>query len=345
MKKQLLIASLLSFATFSTFASGDIPLASTEAEEAAAIHTGTAGTIVEAISEAVAVAESAESAESPAAPAEEVPAPRYNWLHTVSTALQISQAYVSDNWYQGGNSYVSGLFNFSWNVDLNPAYHPNLLFQSSLEYKFAINSNPKGSVHKYNISQDLFQYNLKTGLKAADHWFYSLNLLFNTQFFNAYPEDALERTSTFLSPGTLNLGLGMTYSLQKKGANFTVTISPLAYNLKTCIASDINHEQFNIRQDRKTVSEIGSSAEANLIWNFTKNISWKSRLFLFTNYKYFLADWENTFNFQVNKFLSTQLFIHPRFDSSAESLSPKWKYWMLHEILSFGIAYTFATPK
>lgn len=269
---------------------------------------------------------------------------RRNWLHYFNVALQLSQAYVSSNWYQGGNSYVSGLFNFTWNVDLNTVYHPNLLFQSSLQYKLAVNSNPKGSLHKYNTSQDLFQYNLKTGLKAFNHWFYSLNLLFNTQFFNAYPEDSTSRTSTFLSPGTLNIGLGMTYSLAYKGLNMTATVSPLAYNLKTCIASDINHEQFNIKPNRKTVSEVGSSAEVNLTWKFTDNISWKSRVFIFTDYSYFLAEWENTFNFQLNKFLSTQIYLYPRFDSSSETAT-KWRHWMLREILSFGISYTFSSPK
>lgn len=269
---------------------------------------------------------------------------RRNWLHYFNVGLQLSQAYVSSTWYQGGNSYVAGLFNFTWNVDLNTVFHPKLLFQSSLEYKLAVNSNPKGSLHKYNTSQDLFQYNLKTGLKAWNHWFYSLNLLFNTQFFNAYPDDSLERSSTFLSPGTLNVGVGMTYTLTTQRLNLSASISPLAYNLKTCIAADIDHEQFNIKPGQKTVSEIGSSAEVNLTWKFTDNISWKSRLFLFTDYSYFLADWENTFNFQLNKFLSTQIYLHPRFDSSTEA-NTKWRHWMLREVLSFGISYTFATPK
>lgn len=275
----------------------------------------------------------------------EVEIPRKNWLHYFNVGLQLSQAYVSSNWYQGGNSYVAGLFNFAWNATLNPVYHPNILFQSQLQYKLGVNSNPKGSLHKYNTSQDLFQYTLKTGLKAFNHWFYSLNLLFETQFFNAYPADSEQRSSTLLSPGTLNIGVGMTYTLAKKGANLTVTISPLAYNLKTCVANDIDHAQFNIKPYRKTASEIGSSAEANLTWNFNEKISWKSRLFLFTDYSYFLADWENTINFQFSKLLSTQIYLHPRFDSSTEARATKWRHWMLHEILSFGISYTFQTPK
>ena len=267
------------------------------------------------------------------------------WLHYFNVALQLSQAYISSNWYQGGNNYIAVLFNLNWNVDLNTVFKPNLLFQSSFQYKLGINSNPKGSLHRYGMSQDLLQYTLKTGVKAFEHWFYSLNLLFNTQIFNAYAEDSEVMTSAFLSPGTLNLGLGMTYNYQNPSKTFKISasISPLAYNLKTCINKHVDPVQFNILVGRKTVSEIGSSGEANFEFHFRDNISWKSRLFLFTDYHYFLAEWENTLNFQFNKFLSTQIYLYPRFDSSSELSGSKWKHWMFKEILSFGVSYVFST--
>lgn len=270
---------------------------------------------------------------------------RRYWLHYFNTGIQFSQAYVSDNWYQGGNNYLALLFNFTWNVDLNTVYHPNLLFKSSLTYKLALNSTPKGSLHKYSITQDDFQYNLNLGLKALKHWFYSFNLQFRTPFFNAYPDNSEIRKGSFLAPGSLNLGLGMTYTLQnaKKTFNLTMAISPLSYNLKTCIVPEIDHAQYNIEPWRKTASEVGSNLEANMRWQIRDNILWTSRLFLFTDYNYFLADWENTFNFQLTKFLSTQIYLHPRYDSSSNWGSSKWHYWMFKEILSFGLSYTFST--
>ena len=63
---------------------------------------------------------------------------------------------------------------------------------------------------------------------------------------------------------------------------------------------------------------------------------------MFTDYKYYLGDWQNTFNFEINKFLSTQLFVHLRYDGSVES-EGKWKKFMMREILSFGLSYTFST--
>lgn len=270
---------------------------------------------------------------------------RHNWLHKFSTGIHLSQAYVSTNWYQGGNSYLSLLFDFAWDVNLNQVFYPKLLFNSSLSYKLAVNSAPKGSLHKFSISQDQFQYNLKTGIKAWEKWFYSLTMQFKTQLFNAYPTDSPDLSASFLSPADFNLGLGMTYSLKalQERLDLSVSISPVSYNLKTCISDRIDHKQFDIDPLKTTRSEIGSNVEANLTWKIWNNISWKSRLFLFTNYKNFTADWENTFNFQITRFLSTQLYVYPRFDSTSDFNATRWHHWMLKEILSIGITYTFAT--
>ena len=276
----------------------------------------------------------------------EIMVKKKHWLHKFGAQLQFSQAYVSPNWYQGGNSYLSLLFGFNWNVNLNQVYHPNLLFQSDLTYKLAINSNPKGSgsIHRYTIAEDNFQYNLNTGLKAVKDWFYSLNLQFKTQLLNNYAADSHTRTASFLSPGDLNIGLGMAYTHKNKLNTFqyTLTVSPLSYNLKTCISSKVDHATYGIAVDKRSKSEIGSNLDFTMQWSITTNISYKTRVFMFTDYKYYLCDWQNTFNFEINKFLSTQLFLHLRYDGSLES-STSWKKFMMREILSFGLSYTFST--
>lgn len=270
---------------------------------------------------------------------------KVHWLHNVATGLQFSQAFISSNWYQGGNDHLALLFNFNWDVALNTVYHPNLMFTSSLAYKLAVNSNPKESLHRYSIAQDLLQYNLKAGVKAFRKWFYSYTLQFKTQIFNAFPVDSPDLGAAFLSPGDLNMGLGMTYATEalKGKMKLSASISPISYNLKTCINDKIDPTQFNIALGRHTRSEIGSTGELTLLWDITPNINWKSRLFLFTDYHYFQADWENTFTFNINRFLSTQLYVHPRFDSSTDYGNSSWHYWQLKEILSFGLSYSFST--
>ncbi len=270
-----------------------------------------------------------------------------HWLHTTTDGIQFSQAYVSPNWYQGGNSYLALLFNVLWDVQLNPVYHPKLMFQSTLSYKLGLNS-VEDEYHKYSISQDLFQYNLKAGLKAARSWYYSFNLQFKTQFLNNYESNSTVRKAGFLSPSELTAGLGMTYNRNflNDRLKISVSIAPASYNLKTCIDRMVDPVQYGIKAGRRFVNEGGSSVESTLDWNLTSNINWKARVFLFSNYEYFVGDWENTFTFTINRFLSTQLYTHLRYDSSSTiSPSGKWKHFMLKEILSFGLTYSFTTGK
>lgn len=271
---------------------------------------------------------------------------RYNWLHTLNTALQLSQAYVSGNWYQGGTSYLAFLANFLWDVQLNQVYYPNLMFQSTVSYKLSVNSTPDDLYHKYSISQDLFQYNLKFGYKAVHNWYYALTAQFKTQFFNSFPANSRTKSASFLSPGDLNLGVGMTYSKEnaKKTIGVSVSIAPVSYNLKTCIDADVEHSQFGIKADRRSVSEYGSNATVNFYWKLRDNILYTTKLYAFTDYKSFQGDWENTLNFQFNKLFSTQVYAHLRYDSLADSsVAPEWHKWMLKEILSVGLSYTFST--
>lgn len=270
-----------------------------------------------------------------------------HWLHVFNSGLHFSQAFVSPNWYQGGNKYLALLINFLWDVSLNQVYHPNLMFQNRVSYKLGLNSNPSGQLHKYNISEDIFQWNMKAGVKAFKHWFYSFNLQFKTQMLVNFAEDSWARTASFLSPGDLNLGLGMTYSIEnkKKTLKFNASISPISYNLRTCINRKIDPVQFNIEAGRRLHNEIGSNAELTLDWKWADNIAYRSRLFLFSDYRYFLTDWENTISFNINKFLSTQVYVHLRYDTSAESIGGHWKRLQLKEILSFGFSYAFSTKQ
>lgn len=56
------------------------------------------------------------------------------------------------------------------------------------------------------------------------------------------------------------------------------------------------------------------------------------------------SDWENTINFSINRYLSTQMYIHLRYDSSQPSIEDsRWHKVQMKEILSFGLQYQFKT--
>lgn len=269
---------------------------------------------------------------------------RINWLRTFDGSLQFSQAYLSQNWYQGGNSNLMAIANIFYNVKLNPAYHPNLIFETTAQYKLGANNAPDDSVHQYNISEDLLQINSTFGVKAAKRWYYSLNAQFKTQVLNNYKKNSNTLVAALLSPGELNVGVGMTYTYQnpRGTVDLNISIDPGSYNLKTCINDRIDPTQFGIKAGRTTISQVGSSAELTFKWKMAYNIEYSTRLFMFSNYKFIQGDWENTLEFHFNKFLSTRVFAHLRYDPDGALVeNSKWRHWQFKEIISVGFSYQF----
>lgn len=267
-----------------------------------------------------------------------------HWLRKFGASLQFSQAYVSPNWYQGGNNNLNMLAQLGYNVKLNQRFYPRYLFDMSIQYKLGLNSTPDDSIRGYNISEDMFQFNLTLGLKAHKKWYYSGSVYFKTQLFNSYPTNSRKIKSSFMSPGELNVGLGMTYNTSSKKQNFSLalSISPLSWNMKTCINNRIDETQFGIKPGRNMTNEVGSSFEANMRWKIAYNISYASRLFAFTEYSYVQADWEHTIDFAINRYLSTRFYLHMRYDTNTPRVEDsRWHKMQLKEILSFGFNYTF----
>ena len=267
-----------------------------------------------------------------------------NWIHSFDGSIHFSQAYISGNWYQGGNNNLNVIGNFVWNITLNPNKYKNLLFDNTVQYKIGLASAPQDSLRGYSISEDLLQINSKFGYKAFKHWYYSMALLFKTQLLNNYTANTNKLTASFLTPGELNLGLGMTYNTKSKNgyATFDMSISPLSYNMKICRENTrVSPTSMGVNEGHHFGHKVGSSLEARFSWKITPAISWSSRLYAFTDYDYLQGDWEHTFNFSINKYLSTQLYMHLRYDKSADR-DDSWKYWQFKEILSFGFTYRFS---
>lgn len=213
-----------------------------------------------------------------------------------------------------------------------------------MQYKLGINNAPEDKVHSYNISDDLLQLTSTFGVKAARRWYYSVSGMFKTQLLNSYKPNSNDVQSAFLSPGELNLGVGMTYNFTntKKTISFDASISPLSYNLKTCTYWRVDPTAYEIAEGRKCRHKFGSSAELKFQWKISYNITYSTRMFAFTDYSDAYADWENTIVFDINRFLTTQIYAHLRYDSATQPCDdPQWHKLQIKEILSIGFAYKF----
>ena len=259
------------------------------------------------------------------------------WKHSFTSSIQVSQAYISQNWYQGGESNFNLISDQLYNVEYD---HNNILFTTSTQWKVGVSTTPSDEYHKISINDDLFQINSKLGIKAVKDWYYTVAVLFKTQLFNSYASNSEVKNSAFFSPGELNIGVGMSYNkkIAPKKFETSVMLAPLSYNLKFSLDEDLA-VRAGIKEGRFE-NQVGSSFEGTFKWEFYPNLTWTSRVFYFTDYKSVLADVETGLNFVFNRFFSTKIYLHARFDDSVSANKDK-NYLQFKEMLSFGFNYKF----
>ena len=259
------------------------------------------------------------------------------WKHSFTSSIQVSEAYISKNWYQGGESNFNLISDQLYSVEYD---HNNILFNTSAQWKLGVSTTPSDEYHKISINDDLFQINSKLGIKAVKDWYYTVAVLFKTQLFNSYGSNSMEKTSSFFSPGELNIGVGMSYNkkIAEKKFETSLMFAPLSYNLKFSLDKDLA-VRAGIPEGLFD-NQVGSSFEGTFKWEFYPNLTWTSRVFYFTDYSSVLTDIETGLNFVFNRFFSTKLYLHARYDDSIIANKEK-KYLQFKEMLSFGFNYKF----
>ena len=262
------------------------------------------------------------------------------WKKAASASLHFTQHGISDNWYQGGES--TNAFLAQLKLSSNYDDRQRVQFENSLEIKLGFITAPSDTVHKWKTNADLFRLNSKLGVRAIKNLYYTIDAQFKTQFFSNYKTNTNDLISSFLSPAQLDLSLGMDYKLNKPKYNLSLMGAPLSYTF-VYIKDDkiVNPSSFNVEPGRTSANLFGSKITGNLTWKITKDISWVSKLEYFTTYDKVIASWENTFNFQLNRYLSTQFFLHTRYDDGVTLTEDNDTYFQFKEMLTFGLTYTW----
>lgn len=262
------------------------------------------------------------------------------WKKTAAASMQFSQYSISDNWYQGGESTNALLSEIK--LTSNYDDRQRVQFENSLEIKIGFITAPSDTVHEWKTNADLFRLNSKLGVRAIKNLYYTIAAEFKTQFFSNYKTNTNDLISTFLSPAQLDFSVGMDYKLNKNKFNMSLMGAPFSYTFIYINDDDIvNPASFNVEPGHSSANLFGSKITANLDWKIAKNISYITKLEYFTTYDKVIASWENTFNFQLNRYLSTKLFIHARYDDGVALTEENDTHFQLKEMLTFGLSYTW----
>ena len=261
------------------------------------------------------------------------------WKYSGDYYLQMLQNYVSSNWYKGGESNYSMVASVTMQANYNNKQKVKL--DNKLEMKLGFQTSRGDTLHSFKTSEDLIRYTGKLGLQASKKWYYSLQLIAYTQFMRGYKSNDKMVYSDILSPLNINLSVGMDYNVVwfNKKLTGNIHLAPLAYNFKYVGRKELA-TRYGLDEGKHTLNDFGSECTVDLTWAFTNTIKWKTRLYGYTTYERAEVEWENTISFQFNKYITSNLFIYPRFDDGAKK-DDDHGYWQLKEYMSIGFAYSF----
>lgn len=264
----------------------------------------------------------------------EVKKPNF-WKTSGEASLQFTQNYISGNWTQGGestNTLMSGLI-----LKANYDDQQKVQWDNTFDAKLGFTTAPSDSEHKYRTNADMIRLTSKLLLKAIRSWNYSFQVESKTQSLRSYQSNSTNYTSAFLAPLDTKVSIGMDYKKSWKNIEISVNLAPLTYRY-LYVSEKFLAGRYGIKGDHRSLQEYGSSTTINSKWKIANNITWTSRFDAFTSYEKFQANWENTIDFAISKYLSTKLFMHGRFDDGVQR-KEGYDYFQFKEFLQFGLSY------
>jgi Protein of unknown function (DUF3078) len=138
-------------------------------------------------------------------------------------------------------------------------------------------------------SDDRIDFTSKYGYKIAPKWYPGVLFNFRSQFapgFNYPKADSSVKISQFAAPAYVLLSLGIDY---KPNKHFSLFISPLTSRWiivnAELLGPGVKGGVYGVPLGKKSVNEIGAFLSATYMNEIVKNVTYKGKLDLFSNYK------------------------------------------------------------
>lgn len=265
------------------------------------------------------------------------------WKTGGAFALNINQGTLS-NWAAGGdkfsfslNSYLS-LYAFykknkhSWDNNLDLAY--GIVNTTSLGNRKASDRIDLLSKYGYAIAPQLnlaTLFNLRT--QFAKGYTYTKN---------AAGVDSASLTSKTFAPAYVLLSLGLDY---KPNADLSLFISPAT--ARWVVVGDDNLKPlYNVALNQGSRQEFGAFASVNYLKSFAKNLTFKSKLDLFSNYKSNPQNidifWSNVLTAKITRYINFSLNVDMIYDDDVQNVNPaKGPAPQILQLMGIGFAYSF----
>ncbi|MFI3318927.1 MAG: DUF3078 domain-containing protein [Rikenellaceae bacterium] len=223
------------------------------------------------------------------------------WSLEGNVGLNFNQASFS-NWAAGGENSlgINALLNYS--ADYKRDKH---LFENRLELSYGFNKNESTGPRK---TTDKIYLSSVYGYEISKNLYFGGLMTFQTQFANGYlyGDDEQTLVSTFMAPGYLTLGCGLTWTPKSW---ISATLTPATWR-EVFVADQLLSDQgsFGVSPGKRSFAELGANLQAVVNKDIMENVNLYSRLILFSNYledaQNVDVDWEVQINLKINKWLS-----------------------------------------
>jgi hypothetical protein len=258
------------------------------------------------------------------------------WRREATLMVQVTQNYVTPNWYQGGSSSFAGLGIAKGQISY---IGDRFTWENFGEWRIGGSTISADSLHKVNTTDDMLRLYSKANLRIVPKLFTSLSAEIETRLLPTYKSNSSELKSGPFSPFRFNAAVGLDY---KPVAGLSISFSPLSYKVIHIMDSArVRVQDYGIAAGKRTQHNIGSSVRVEYTWKPVREVSLETRFYMYTNYHYVEIDLEANCDFIINRFLSARLMLHPRFDSSVIMEGDTRARIQFRELLSIGFAHKF----
>ena len=258
------------------------------------------------------------------------------WRREATLMAQITQNYVTDNWYQGGSSSFAGIGVAKGQISY---IRERFTWENFGEWRIGGSTISADSLHKVNTTDDLLRLYSKANFRIVPKLFSSLSVEMETRLLPTYKSNSMELKSGPFSPFRFNAAVGIDYKPVK---DLSVSVSPLSYKVIHIMdTARVKGKDYGLEEGQRTQHNIGSSVRVEYTWKPVREVALESKFYLYTNYKNVEIDLEVNCDFIINRFMSARLTLHPRYDSSVIKDGDTHAKIQFRELLSIGFAHKF----
>ncbi len=198
------------------------------------------------------------------------------WTIMGENTFLLNQSSFS-NWAAGGVNSLAGnlIFNYDFNYKKDKWNWDNKLI--------AAYGQTYQKETDWRKNDDRFAINSLLGYQAAEKWYYTFFMNFNTQFANGYEyKDQIRgrKISAPFAPAYLSFGPGMAF---KESDNFKINISPASARF-VMVGAESLRPDYGVDPDKFSRNEFGAALDAYYKVGLMENITFENILKLYSNY-------------------------------------------------------------